>query len=283
MPHISGLRDSKFMFRGIGDSESGLVTPAAVGPVVPSWPVILDTNLVLRVESYDWDALADTTALTQWLDKSGNANDFGLYRAGDEPWVDQVRTLNGHATGRFIRSTNDRHFYRGSTWNGSPTWSQGEILAIMQVDNDPATGDLGAPFKFGNSSGSDSHVPLNDGNVYENIFDATRPNSGNPTTSFASWVGYNVRGVQFGNRSIYVGTELLVNAAVGVWTNPVPGSGLTIGNSWAGLYIPPTYPHRSMDGNLAAVYLWNIVLSGAQRAALVTYINDLWGLTISST
>jgi hypothetical protein len=161
---------------------------------------------------------------------------------------------------------------------------EAEILAIMIVDNDPASGDLGSPFKFGSSSTNDSHVPLNDGDVYENFCDAGRKNSGNPTTSFTSWLGYNVRGIKTPyNRKIIVGSEVLENTGTGTWTEPKSGTACAVGISYQGLYTPPTYPHRAMDGNLAAIYLWSSVLGSTPRGDLVTYINDLWGVTIPST
>jgi hypothetical protein len=281
MTMLSGLRDSKFMFRGIGDSESGLVSVAAAAG--PTWPSSLNTNLQLRLESWDWDGLNDLDLLDAWNDKSGKGNHFGIYAAAYKPWVDKTTTLNGHATGRFERSTDDRHFVSQVAWVGTPAWVAGELLVIMKMDNDPGAGDIGGWGKFGNSSTQDTHTPLNDGDVYENIFNASRPNSGNPTTAMNAWHGYNVRGTQSSyTRKIYIGTEQLESITSGVWTTPTLGSAKTIGTSWVGLYTPPTYAHRSMEGNIAAVYLWNNVL-GAQRSDLVTYINDRWGLTISST
>jgi hypothetical protein len=259
---------------------AGQVSPAL------AWPGgSLNTGHLLRVESDEFDAYADSQTIAQWTDQSPNLNHFTAIDASWQPWASQTVKLNGHASVRFTLSgAKERHLRRLAAWNGDPgLWTEAEILAIMIVDNDPATGDLGAPFKFGNSSGTDSHVPLNDGNVYENFGDAARPNSGNPTTSFASWVGYNVRADSGGNRKIVVGSEVLENSAGHTWTAPKPGSAVTIGDSWAGNYTPPTYAHRAMDGNLAAVYFWDRILTAGEHATLSAYILAKWGVTIPTS
>jgi hypothetical protein len=157
----------------------------------------------------------------------------------------------------------------------------------MKKDFDPVVGDAGAPFKFAGGSTIDSHVPFSDNNVYENFSDLTRPSSGNPTTAFDQWLGYWIRSTRNGtacDRVIYVGSELIENkTGTGTWSDPSPGNAAALGISYQGNYTPPTYPHLSLVGNIAAIYLWSQNLSAAQRSDLSGWVNTTFGVTIPTS
>jgi hypothetical protein len=265
-----------------------LRTASGAAPVIPSFP---DTNLIARFESSDFDASADLTAISQWDDLSGNGEHFTQATGGNQPWVSQSVKLNGHATIRFEYSTVARYLAL-TNWVNNPAtvFTNGiEVFAIYKVDTDPAQNPpngAGASFKLGNSSGNDSHVPLNNGDLYENLGNASRPNSGNPTTSMASFVVYNVRVAPNAtncNRKIYVASEAVENiTGAGIWTRPAGGAGLMIGASFTTSLATRT----TLDGNMAALYIFEPggqEIGNPQRTDLAAYVLAKWGLTMPGT
>ena len=248
-------------------------------------------NEMLILESTDFSGQADQTEISTWTDQSPYANDFEQAVAANRPWVDQFYKLNGNPTVRFQENpASTIRYLARSTWDATHqdagySFDEAEIIVIMRRDEDPPTdvNQIGAPFKFGNSSGNNSHVPLNvTGDVYENFGQATRPNSGDPTTAFTDWIVYQIK-IQKVNttqcaRTIYVGSEVLENdAGSGVYASPKPGSGLSLGASFQGLFTVD----QSMQGNIAAIYLFDAQMSAPQRALWTTYIQNKWGLTIN--
>jgi hypothetical protein len=252
------------------------------------WGSELNDNLILRLESFDFDDELDLASISTWSDTSGGANHMTSQGAGYDPWVDQVETLNGHATVRMVSSTVPRHLRKTTNWNNDPgTWDAAEIMVIMKKRVDVPTSP-GAPFKLGGGGTNDSHVPFTDNIVYENFCDAIRPASSNPTTPFNQWNGYNVRATKVLSTQVQrvqvLGSEVIENkASGGTWSNPTAGNALAIGITYQGNYTPPTYPHISMDGNVAAYYMWSRVLDATDRTAFAAYILSTWGVTIPTT
>ena len=241
-------------------------------------------NLLLKLEATEFDANADIDPVTQFSDTSGNDNHFRPTSALYSPWVDQVRTINGHATVRFQSfALYTRKIalkgLDGATFTGSPgsgNWTAAEAMVVVKADADPpAPANMGPPIQFGPVT-LGNVWPFVDGNIYEDWCDSTRPNIGNPTTSVTGWNVWNLRAVKAGaasTRTIILGSEVIVNAATGgTWKDPEPLCYMGVDSDIIG-------SGNSLGGNVAACYFWKAILTSAERTAMAAYLTTLFGIT----
>lgn len=266
-----------------GDGDADGAASVGGGSGIPS------DSLILVLESTDFDAQADLTAVTAWNDKSPNGNNFAPTSAIYNPWVDQVNTLNGHATVRFLNSGFIRHLQlkglNPSSWSGVVNFTAAEEVVIYKKDNDPSGAqDQGSPFFPGPTTTLEDAWNFVDGNLYINFADSTRPFIGNAIQDLRNWHAVNIRDTKNGaavDRVLYVGSELMVNSiGTGTWRdfNSAAGAHLV----GASVKSVSTFGN-SMTGNVAAVYFWSKVLSTAERTQLAEYILNLWGITIPTS
>jgi len=134
-----------------------------------------------------------TGAITADGDPVGLVRDIGCRRGGTEG-----RNLAQYA------STTRRPLYRNTSgiksieFDGSNDYLQmpslrsyaagGHVVYSMKLDNDPPTvSNGGAPIGQTGSSTASDHHPYIDGNIYQGFMSTVRRNTGNPSTSMASW------------------------------------------------------------------------------------------------
>lgn len=245
-------------------------------------------GLVLWLESSDFDAVPHFNVAHTWSDKSGNANDFIASSVIYDPFVDQITTLNGHATIRYEAYTNIRHHVLkgvSSSFSGVTNFTAAEIVCIYKKDFDPpAANKQGSPFTFGGSRTFEDAWPFPpDSNVYASFCDSSRPLIGNPTVSMTTWHAVNVRDRKNGtavDSTWYFGSQKIRDVtASGTWIdfNAAPYPLHTLGQAHSATL------GNTLQGNIAAVFMWKKILSTEERGALNTHINAMWGITVPNT
>ena len=235
-------------------------------------------NLIMAIESSDFDALANGTALDNWNDISGNNRNWAWWLG--KPTVDGTRTTGGHKTVRFAGAqafTIDK-FFATSGYTGM------EQIVIAKRDNDvPSTGAVAAGMiTTMRETVNDymSHHPWTDGNFYEGFGVPLRVNQGNPTTNLASaFFCYDV--AVAGTNDLYdawINSENFCHLTGGYVFGSLGNEGTArpyyaIGNAWT-----PS-PGYYFVGNIAAIYIYSKRLSTEERAQIRRYITAKWGIT----
>lgn len=230
-------------------------------------------NLVLKLESSDFDAIANGTTIVNWVDKSGKGNTFGNILAGPpvNPVVSGTVLCNGHKTARF-----DGTMGIGCTSAIFNSAVQGvEMMVVFVADFDPSSGtlaDQGEVVNFIPTTGS--LQPFSDGNFYEAFGRTDRPNIGNPVTSTAAgFCCYNV-------------TSKADGTLYSAWLNSENFFSVNAGYTFKNSSAPQTlgvYFNGVTNGfkkcNIAAAYGWQVSLSSIERTQARNYINQTWGIT----
>lgn len=201
---------------------------------------------------------------TGFVDQSGNSRTITLPGGGNNPTI-AAGVANSHAAFKFVAASQQ--------WFGLPSMAAltaGEMYLVIQkaVDPPPANPAAGV-YNLGGSS-SDSHIPWDDGVIYDAFGSTVRQTVGNPTPSLALPSYYNPRSSPGNWTAELNGTQIFTTA-----TNTVafPASP-TIGRDMSG--IP------WLDGLIAEVFIYSQIRSAAERAALIatlqaTYGSSLWG------
>lgn len=244
----------------------------------------LPTNsLVLKLESDDFDALANGDPVNLWSDKSGLGHDFSptVHNAiTDPPNVSQTTQLNGHATIRFQASGigGIKGFESASAWV-NPAALGLESIVVMKLDAYPAPSG-GGDFTLAITSGQNDHMPFTT-NFFSSFASTVRTDFGapvtNPSTAFrrlelsadatslTAWMS---------NEKFF---ENLAFATFNPETDPTPRianqKNYCIGFSF----------HTAIDlfiwtGWIAAIYMWEKKLTPAERVQALGYIVGKWGV-----
>lgn len=273
---------------------------AATGLIVDTYKfggIPVTSGLLIQSDSIDFDAIADTTALTTWLDHSGNGKNWSLWSLGNvnvinvgstaitAPTVDQTIKANGHATIKFVGGGTPQ-LLQQSIFFGASGFTGLEVMCVLRRNADPpASSQLaGTAFQFVHPlSTFPNHVTFTDGNVYEGMARTDRPNMGNPTTSLSSaFRMYDVASAQDGSAyDIWIDTENFVHVTSG-YTFSQQGEEAVNHNTLSLLYYVGmgtdysgmAYPYA---GNVACVYVWNRRLTSGERALMRTFLNTRYG------
>lgn len=273
---------------------------AATGLIVDTYKfggIPVTSGLLIQSDSLDFDAIADTTALTTWLDHSGNGKTWALWggpamsiinqgsRTITAPTVDQTIKANGHATIKFVGGATPQ-LLQQSIFFGASGFTGLEVMCVFRRNADPpaVSEAAGTPFQFIHPlSTFPNHVPFTDGNVYEGMALTTRPNFGNPTTSMSSaFRMYDVAAAQDGTAyDIWIDTENFVHLTTG-YTFSQQREEAVFHNEFSLLYYVGFgtdyggigYPYA---GNVACVYVWNRRLTSGERALMRTFLNTRYG------
>lgn len=243
-------------------------------------PAVLPTRgLLVYYESTDFDTVANGTAVNIWNDKNGGGvpREFQQGSSGVSPVVDSTRQCNGHNTVRF--SGNQSLAATGSLFIPATGIDGLDSVAIFKQDadppaaNGPVIGNWNQPIDFGNEQ------PFSDGNFYEATGQNARPSIGNPVTSTAgAFVCYNVTANSAGTiYSAWLNLENFFTSNSFTFQSRGNESFYTIG-----------YSHRIsnntnffLNGNIAAVYLWQTQLTNNERGQMRQYMKNLWGVPVA--
>jgi len=245
-----------------------------------SIPVLGDVLLIN--ESTDFDGSANGAAIATWFDKSG----YGHHWTSTACTVDKTRTANGHATVRFDGATTfmqQPFFFAAGGYTGL------EMMVVAKKDvNPPAGGNEGALVEFNHPVNFPSHHPYTDGTFYCGFARTDRPALAIPTTNIST--AFRILNLSANSSNTlynaWLDSENFFTAAGGYTFQQqgleisqgatTGGPNYSLGRGWR-YDLANTF--LTVLGNIAAVYCWKKQLSTAERAAMRTYINGLFGTT----
>jgi len=243
---------------------AGTVPLAAGGAWAGTWAVgegtypSLSPILLLDSGSAFSGSLSGTAAV--WLDFSGSGNHFYEYTAGGGPVIDWNNALNGYPVLSFGTFSENRLYRQQFVQDRGSV----EAFLVVRADADPppAGPNVGAWANFSQNTPS-SHTPFSDGNIYENMWSATRF-SFNPTTPLNQWLVYNVRHSGYRVQVELNGTELAYNTTQTLDVTASVTGTYVLG---AGVASGPTY--YAWLGKMAHVRVYDHVLSPSERGDVV--------------
>lgn len=246
-------------------------TPSSAEPTIPTF----SGELVLQLESLDFDASASTSPVSFWRDKSGYGNNFNQSVLAAMPRLDDSRLANGHKTllhawnGNYPYVLTENHFLSSSVG-----------ADIFCVFTRPTTGypppNVGALFSMGRNSSQPALHPNSDKNWYENFGSNARLLLGIPNNIPTSSI-YSVYNVSVGNTSQFTASlnnhQFYSSSAVTISFVDAYGEQYVIGftNALGGFFG---------DGHTAAVYVYKRKLTEVERSQVKSYINSTWGTSL---
>jgi hypothetical protein len=234
----------------------GLHVPAGAGPTFPAFPSV--TNEWGRYEVFRETGYSNGNGIEPLTDWSGNTRHWT--HSGTDASRPQYETGAGPNSQPVANGDHPNNL----GWNTGPDMSAltaAHFFAVMKAKADPAAdiGDTGF-WNFGTDALS-AHVPYVDGNVYDDAGTTARKTAGNPATSLASAFRlYEVISTSSEWTLLVDGTQVFTTA-----TNTVgcPAAPTLLFNAGA-----------SSRHKLAAVYIFSAKKSGADRTAIIDYLND---------
>lgn len=224
-------------------------------------------NLILHLEADDLSAtLSDGDRVSTWVDRSAAGNDATQATSANQPLY-KTGIVNGHDVVRFDSPTRAEWLDLPNLFSGA---TAGEGFIVVKVDTDPpGNGAYTGLWAMGSTGTFSSHYPWTDGIIYEAFGAANRKTTVNPTPSLADWRVYNVSSAASDWKSRLDGTQIHSTASNTVVFTTVP----YIGRSADVAYC--------LDGDIAAVLLYDTVLSSGNRDSLETYLGDRFGITMA--
>lgn len=138
---------------------------------------------------------------------------------------------------------------------------------VIKADADPGPGG-DTPWKFGTSGNPDSYPWVN-GEILSGLFSSTRYTVGNPTPLLTSWRVVEVISTSSEWTFKLDGAQLFTT---GSNTVAIPSSCVLAAENAVGA--------SPFNGQYAGIYICSAKLTG-DRATMIDYINDRFGLSIS--
>ena len=201
--------------------------------------------------------------VARWADQSGNQNDAVQATATRQPAYNPLQ-LNGRPTLFFDASTAGSEKIFSLSTLEALTASHAFVVQRL-ANNPPISGGRSGLWRLG-TSGFGTHYPFGpDGNIYDDGGGNTRYTCGAPSVNPA-------------NLNVY-------EAANGAsWQSRINGTAqFASGTNTPGLSVTPELGGDSSspsyyDGHWCEFFLYDRVLSAAERGIVVGYLNGLYGL-----
>lgn len=182
-----------------------------------------------------------------------------------------------------LRTNANAPIHRTAQVNSEPAWefngsqvfdianaifsgqTAGEVFLVIKSDNDGGTSS-GGHWSLGGTSGS--LYPDAAGDVYDSFASSTTKATGNPSTALNAWHLYNVSADGSSWTSRHDGTQHYTVASNTVtWPGGIAYLGLN-GGTW---YL----------GFIAAIVMFDNVLSSTDRDTVESYLASVYGLTVA--
>ena len=235
--------------------------------VTGAWtPKEISTSLWLDAADASTITLNSTT-VSQWNDKSGNARNFSQATAGNQPAY-QTSGINSKPSVEFTGS-NENFMTASSVLSSSST--AGSIFWVQTTEADPGTNNnnLGSLITSSwGSSSSDNHIPWTDGNIYFAGFSTSRSNVGNPSVSLTAPRILSHHSTN-GSVAFYIDGTSFFTSASNTFANP--SSSKRIGG--VTLY--------RFTGQVAELIVLSNIPTTTERQLIEGYLAWKWGLTSS--
>ena len=244
---------------GAGGGGGSAWTPADLGTALRAW--------------YKFDTLTGSNNDPIGAVTDAGANGFNLTQTGGNRPTLQVAEQNSLNTLRFTAISAQHYVLSNSILSGS---SAGSVYIVYKIVSDAANNGL---MDWG-TSGSESHWPFSDGNLYIDFGSTVRKTVGNPSVTQTSyriislysaasdWAFY----IDGGAGGSSGGTSPFFSTA----TNTV-GWNATAGAVKLGCSAPVT--PAALNGWIAEVIFSNAKQSVQDRQKMEGYLADKWGLT----
>lgn len=241
------------------------------------------SGLVIRTESSDFDGQANGNPIASWLEQI-TTNTWQAIAT--QPTVDKVLTAGGHATVKF--AAGDAFLLQNSPTFPASGFAGLHVMCVYRHAADPPNdpNGVGGAFQFNQNDNAASHHPYADDNFYENFGRDARANLGNPGINTANaFVLYEVSSAATNNAyDAWLNNNHFFTAAGGYTFNQ-QGNVDKVGSANQGYRLARTifvgFQTYNFTGNIAAVYVWNRVLTLTERTQMRAFIKCNWGVNVA--
>ncbi len=231
-----------------------------------TYPVLVSTPLALWLDAtYNPSITIVSSKVSVWADRSGNGRDASQSVALQRPTLGTA--INSTQTLRFTRTPNALYLSLGDF----SAFTAAELFLVLKVDTIATDQGILTFTTVANSGSSYVKTVFADARVFENFMSSTSRDilvgAGVPDRTVARV--YNVIStaseytVNFGTTQVYTSG-----------TNTV-ACGPT---SFIGQAGPDPF-NQNTDGDIGEVLIYEDKLSGADRTAVLSYLNAKWGTT----
>jgi hypothetical protein len=242
-----------------GDSSSASVSTMVTGAT--DMP-LSGMNLWLRADAGIDDGLAP---ISYWRDQSGLGNDATQLVSANEPTLVE-NVINGRPVVHFAATD--------SQYMGLPalmaSMTAGDVFVVFRTTTDTPSSPM-ALYKLGPGNGS--AMPNTDGSLYDDFLNSSQLSMGPSPFGLTSFNVYNVS-AETGEWVSWMDCAPLLNTTSN--TIQAPTGGLVLGAN------VPYYVGDFLDGDIAEIILYNFNLTVQQRAAVVSYLEHKYNLSIQA-
>lgn len=250
--------------RGWGDSFGYWVhdPTAAVTPTVPA-----DAECWLRADAL---ALVHNARVAQWNDVSGRNRHAIQSNAATQPFF-LTNQINGLPAVRFGLYASSQPYQLGVAATDFNVWTEAEGFLVVKAEQDPGA-SAGNNRLWSLGSGvpqlEDSQYPDSAGVIQENFFTTVTKTAVDPTPALNAWRIYNVSSKN-GEFTIRLdGTQIFTTAVN------------TFGAYATGAFYFGSGQAKHFAGMFAEFILFKRVLTTTERAGVVQYLSDKYGLAL---
>lgn len=234
---------------GAGDLGAG--TPSSIVSIWEWWEPSREVGLV------DNDPMGQLTG-------QANGRHWTESNASNKPAY-KTNQINSLPAVRFAGSP--RAFGSGPNMSAL---TNGHIFLIVKVDADPAASSATSGlWVIGTDAINNDHFPFTSGQIFMGPGTNARVTMTNPSTNLTNWNVLEIVTNSSDYRAVLNGTETIFSsiiATIAYTSTPKLGNSLTT-------------PY--LTGYIAGMYMFSAKLGTTDRAAMVTYINSRFGLSMS--
>ena len=207
-------------------------------------------------------ATANADPVGQWMDQSGNARHGTQATTAAKPTL-RLNQVNGRPALRFDGADD---FFSLAAWPAGAT--SGELFLVVKLVADPPSDSTSGLWSIG-ASGSDTHFPYIENNIYDDCLSTVRKNLGDPLPSLSS--AYHIYSVA---------------SAAGAWTARLDGATLfTTATNTYGVAASPklgqSLSTRVLNGHIAEFFAYSSVLSAPDRVSVLTHLSTKYAIPVS--
>lgn len=252
----------------------GFTVPGDPGGTLPT--SISNLQLWLKANNTQFNGVADDTEISgDWNDSSGNSRNVTAVAAGIPstfPKFKQTGGPNSYPAIRMVTAVGSRPGGWFTVPNFLTGYTSGNIFCVVKLDADPpsSTNANAPPHGDWGTAGDDYYPFTNDGNIYDGFGSNARKNS-IAAGSLAQWRVYECR------------------TASGAWSNHLDGTQLhstgsnTVAFGTAAFIGHTAINSKYLEGLIAEIIFYSVVLSSGDRFSLHGYLNSKYGFSLPTS
>lgn len=189
-------------------------------------------------------------SIGRWEDKSGNAKNALQSSAGLRPAL----SLNLQNNLNLIRFDGTKYFSAIDTSSTTSAF----IICVFKIDNDPPSLSDRAGHPLGTNANANSHLPWEDGTIYDATFTSSRKTTNNPANSLTSFTMYSVES-QVNSWISKINSNLFYNTNTNTFQNI---------NLFQSFYV--------IQGYIGEIISYSPIPSVADIIKIQNYLNNKW-------